>query len=91
MSFPIRIKLKHKKTGLSFKEWAKDSGKSYAGQVTGPSKVQIMPCVNEQGNVFAVNFEHFYMSGEFLSPAEWELWVATEKEDGQWKYRRVGY
>jgi hypothetical protein len=91
--FPIRFKLTHRQTGKSFKQWAKDTGKSDAGRQHFPSnKVGMMPCINEDGNVYVVEFEGFYLGGEFLSPKDWELKIATEKDaNGQWQYRRFGY
>jgi hypothetical protein len=93
MSFPIRIKLIHKETKLLFKEWAIKEKKSDNG-CSPPfrSKFQLMPCINEDGNPYYVDFEQFYLSGSFLSPKDWELHVATKKDDsGKWIYERIGY
>lgn len=100
MPYPLRFKVKHKKTGKWFKEWAIASGKSDASHTyengtprSCPApKVKMMPCLNEQGNLYLVDFEGFYLSGEFLSPKEWELWIATSKnEKGEWHYQQVGF
>lgn len=91
MAFPIRIKLVNKKSGESFREWAKNNNKSHFGDRFN-SPFQLMPYINEQGNIGFIDFEGFYLSNEFLSAKDWNLFVATKKDEkGCWLYEQIGY
>jgi hypothetical protein len=88
MPFPIKFKLIHKETGKTFKQWAIENNKTNSAKYN--DKYLLMPCLNMEGIPYYVNFENFYMSGNFLKVQEWDLYVATNKtEKGNWDYRKV--
>lgn len=90
MAYPIRFKFIHKETGDTFKQWAIKNGVTDSARYG--NKYGLMPSLNEDGNPHYVDFEQFYMSHKFLSPKDWELQLAIEKDEkGNWIYKKVGY
>ena len=82
MALPLRFRLIHKITGLNFSDWAKQSDKFKYKDVK-----KLMPCINHDGNIYIVDFSDFYLYGTFLYPTDWEVQLATRKENGRWVYK----
>jgi len=53
---------------------------------------RLRPVLDQNGQPLYVNYEDFYQSSHELSPKDWKLEVAIEKDEkGRWIYRQVGY
>lgn len=48
------------------------------------------PMLAPNGNL-AIKLDAFYMGLTFQPCSDWELWVALDKVNGQWDYKKVGY
>lgn len=64
-------------------------------KITGKNGLKLakdeVPLLFPNGNLAVANTEHFYTTHTFQSCANFELWVALEKVDGKWDYKKIGY
>lgn len=85
MAYPIKFKLTRKDTGETFAQWDKKNRSQH-------NDSKNMPFINADGKVGYVNHGDWYMTFEFLSPSDWNLFIATEKTaEGRWDYKQVGF